>query len=139
MNVRAIRKRANLTQVELAEKLGCSRRSVSAWELCKCEPDPQYYKKLLKLSDETEEKSRIPDLEKRLIKTLYNARELIYAGRLDVRDVLDIVYEYVSYENNEKILIKWENLGFYHVRDTISCGELLWDLLPKAYQKILKD
>lgn len=40
------RKKKNLTQVELAEKLGVSDKSVSKWENGKCLPDVSLYKEL---------------------------------------------------------------------------------------------
>lgn len=138
MNVREIRNKARLTQVQLADMLGCSRNHVKAWEAGECKPSAKYAERLLQLFEETQKKTAVIGCEKQLLRTLYNSRDLISAGKIDVKDVLDIIYEYAVYELNEEILLKWEKLGFYHVRDTISCGEILWDQLPKAYQKILK-
>ena len=38
-NLAALRKRANLTQEQMAEKLHVTRQAVSNWETGKCQPD----------------------------------------------------------------------------------------------------
>lgn len=43
------RKQKNMTQAELAEKLGITDRAVSKWETGKCMPDPSLYKSLCEM------------------------------------------------------------------------------------------
>jgi transcriptional regulator with XRE-family HTH domain len=129
---------AKLTQEQLADRVGCTRRNVKIWESGESQPSARYAEKLLQIHEETQAGKAVIGSEKQLLRTFYNARDLIYSGQIDIKDVLDIIYEYATYELCEEILTKWEKLGFYHVRDTLSCGEVLWDNLPKAYKKILK-
>ena len=44
--IAALRKKQNLTQEQLAEKLGVTDKSVSRWENGKCLPDVSLYKDL---------------------------------------------------------------------------------------------
>lgn len=135
LNVRAIRRGAKLTQKELAALIGCEVRTVRDWELGRRKPVEYYEKKLAELFTKNLENEN----ERKLLRTFYTSRHMIGAGRVTVADVIDILYEYCDYEMIEGYLRKWAMMGFYRIRDSASCGTFIWDKLPKAYIKILKD
>lgn len=137
LDVRAIREKTGLTRKEFAEKIGCDASTVRNWEDGYNVPRPAFIEKMTAL-----EESMCPGVvvsrEKKLLRTFYYARDLLKAEKITTADVLDLVYEYVNYEESEAMLRKWARIGFFKYHDSISLGSIDWGKLPKEYKKALK-
>lgn len=158
-----LRKEMRLTQKELADKLGLSAGAVSKWETGRVIIPEDVYAQIREIFGEPfratdrivthaaetakEEKTRLEKKkvlrdrkEMRLLKTFYNVRDLL-RGRLTVRDLLDVLWEYIDAGFCMECLRKWKILGFYDVAKykDLDQGVFLWMLVPGEYMEVITD
>lgn len=89
-----LRKKNNITQEELAEKIGVARQTISKWELGEISPDLKQSKELAKIFNVTLDELVDNDISETLVSKISNTEKLagIIINILKVLGILFIIF-----------------------------------------------
>ena len=101
--IRQFRNAANLSQGELAKKVGVARSTISSWETDRTEPSIQEVELIAEILDCTKE-DILGDYRKALLDDLFVQRMLMYAQKLSEMQKKNILeqMEYMDWKNKEE-------------------------------------